>query len=458
MKRLPIITILTISGIVILNSCRNDEPNYSSLENEVVSKNNSSNGRTIEEAAEIARQSISLIKDGQSRSGGRHFDISNVKVGMSAKSRGGNDTLMYVFNFDDNQGFSIVAYNKNIEGLIAVTEQGYYDPSVPTDNPGFELYMEMAREMLASVGGGGNGTYKAPDSLFIGDDSTHNVTPIDTGINKDLVQYKFEKKLLDSIVIEPNYNLKWGQTNPEGLLCPNGTSGCTNTAMAITMSYFEYPKSIVLTYEGQTADTLSLNWSQIKQHIRSSNDNLFDYCNLHRLPNHDVISRLCRQLAKLNQSIFEYNPNSTPTILGDEINTFKQLGYLTDGYYVYNRYLVLQTLKSGGILMTSGRRTQTTGHEWVIDGVKYERFWSGEYIKRWGEDWELVNDHGEQENYLQHINWGWNGNGNGYYSSTVYSRYYAYQYDSGCGIVKPDSITQNNSSYYNIVIAPIYHN
>lgn len=115
------------------------QPIYLSPSKEATSKISRSNGRTIQEAAEIARQSISMIKDGQSRAGGRHFDITDVKVGMSSKSRGANDTLMYVFNFDDNQGFSIVAYNKNVDGLIAVTEQGYYDPSVPTDNPGFEL-------------------------------------------------------------------------------------------------------------------------------------------------------------------------------------------------------------------------------------------------------------------------------------------------------------------------------
>lgn len=459
MRKLPIITILTILGIVILNSCRSDEPAYLSLEKELVAKRSYSNGRTIEEAAEIARQSISMINDGKSRGTGRHFDIKNVKIGINAKSRGSNDTLMYVFNFDDNQGFSIVAYSKDVEGLIAVTEQGYYDPNVPTDNPGFELYMEMARDMLANAGGGGNSTYKLPDSLFIGDDSTHNAIPIDTNENRDLVQYKFEKKILECIVVEPNYNLKWGQTNPEGLLCPNERCGCTNTAMAIIMSYFNYPTSIALTYTGHKEDTITLDWNLIKQHHQSINGLVPDECIYSELANHDMISKLCRQLAELNQSIFKYSPKATSTAVENGINSFRTLGFSCSDYIAYDMNTAFSILKNGGKIITYGRRNYDvdvhTGHNWVIDGMKYEKFWTGEYIKRWGEDWELINDHGVQSSFLQHINWGWDGDGNGYYTSTVFNKFSAYLYDPDCEIIKTKSDTTEYHTYYNIKIAHV---
>lgn len=459
MKKLPFILLLTLMGIVILNSCKDDEPSFRPNVNDILAKNTKSNGRSIAEAAEIARQSISLIKDGQSRASGRHFDMKNVKVGVTTNSRGASDTLMYVFNFDDNQGFSIVAYNRNVEGLIAVTEQGYYDPSVPTDNPGFELYMGMAREMLANAGGGGNSTYKLPDSLFIGDDSTHNALPIDTNENRELVQYKFEKKVLDSVIIEPNYNLKWGQTNPEGLLCPNGKSGCTNTAMAIIMSYFNYPTSIALTYDGHKEDMIALDWNLIKQHHQSVNGLVPDDCIYNEIGNHDMLAKLCRQLAELNKSTFNYHPDNTSTVVGMASLTFKSLGFSCSDYIAYDMNQVFNTLKRGGKVITSGLRDfavdEHTRHAWVIDGMIYEKFWTGEYIKRWGEDWELVNDHGISSSFFQHINWGWEGDGNGYYTSTVFNKFRAYWYDTDCEIIRTKSDTTDYYNYYNIKTAHV---
>lgn len=137
--------------------------------------------------------------------------------------------------------------------------------------------------MLASAGGGGNGTYKLPDSLFIGDDSTQNVTPIDTGINKDLVQYKFEEKLVKHDFAIPNYNLKWGQRNPEGLLCPNSISGCTNTAMLMIMSYFKAPQTLKINYTEDVNELLYIDWDAILKHEQSVYDPsaLFDYCTIH---------------------------------------------------------------------------------------------------------------------------------------------------------------------------------
>ena len=34
--------------------------------------------------------------------------------------------------------------SRQTDGLIAVTEAGNYDPAVPTNNPGFDMYIKMA--------------------------------------------------------------------------------------------------------------------------------------------------------------------------------------------------------------------------------------------------------------------------------------------------------------------------
>ena len=115
------------------------------------SANNVSTIRSFDEALQIAQSSISLVDGtGQTRSGSpRKIDLNNWKIFENdLKTRANsnsNDTLMYVFNFEDNQGFAIVSASKETEGLIAVTESGSYDPSTSSNIDGFNIYMDMAK-------------------------------------------------------------------------------------------------------------------------------------------------------------------------------------------------------------------------------------------------------------------------------------------------------------------------
>ena len=109
--------------------------------------------RTYEEALAIAQDAISMLgKSSVTRSGNpRTIDIHNVQYIVntsSTRSDGKTDTLMYVFNYDDNAGFAVVSANRATEGLIAVTEQGNYVAGEETGNGGFDLYMDMAEEYV----------------------------------------------------------------------------------------------------------------------------------------------------------------------------------------------------------------------------------------------------------------------------------------------------------------------
>ena len=52
------------------------------------------------------------------------------------------------------------------------------------------------------------------------------------------------------------------------------------------------------------------------------------------------------------------------------------------------------------------------GHDWVIDG--YNQYWTYRKYYRLQYPYHLYDTIGWSNNYL-HCNWGWNGNGNGYY-------------------------------------------
>ena len=79
----------------------------------------------------------------------------NLKDGVKAFRKAGtrsgeassdNDTLLYVFNFENNEGFALVSASKNTEGLMAIVEQGYCDPDTPSEIEGFEMFKDMAKE------------------------------------------------------------------------------------------------------------------------------------------------------------------------------------------------------------------------------------------------------------------------------------------------------------------------
>lgn len=117
------------------------------------------NRRSFAEAVEIARNSINMLEEDKaatrSVTPARKLNLKDgVKAFRKAGTRSGeassdNDTLLYVFNFEDNQGFSVVSASRHSEGLIAVVEEGSYDPAVPTGNPGFDTYMNMAKAYVA---------------------------------------------------------------------------------------------------------------------------------------------------------------------------------------------------------------------------------------------------------------------------------------------------------------------
>ena len=124
---------------ILLTACQTDEPrpqkeNY----DDWVFGNATSSLRTIDEAAEIAQEGITMIEGPAiSRTGGRKFDRNSVKAITSPRGRSGAaDTLMYVFNFDDEQGFAVVAAPRNAQRRLAITDRRSHDPAQGTDNPG----------------------------------------------------------------------------------------------------------------------------------------------------------------------------------------------------------------------------------------------------------------------------------------------------------------------------------
>ena len=411
--------------------------------------------RSYEEAIRIAQQSISMLDSSLVTTRGttqaRQIDLhkttaivcSNDMVTRSSDSPE-NDTLMYVFNFNDNQGFAVVSAEESTEGLIAITESGSYNPSDTTDS-GFNRFMAAAKLYI----------------LANKDKKKNNLTRAQVG----------QLERVDTIgiySISPRITVKWGQTGHEGEFCSNGVSGCMHTAAAMIMSYFEYPTGISLTYEDAPYTYRALNWSGIKSFVGK-----YEYIPTHDYDlcmneDHKSIGYLCRELAHKTGDNFNYNPLGTSANMLDLRNALISYGYSV-GDITYYQNLVNTTtvenhLSDGKLILMAGVSSLGGGHAWVIDGfyrytIHYRRY---EYTPN-NElpDFPLLTLIEEQYNQYRynHINWGGNGYNNGFFSDGVFSFYgNAYSYDSSNYIGTTNNnnlITENNFSV-NVNFITIY--
>lgn len=381
--------------IIALAACTNIDDNLGESANEQSESQVPPKSliRSVDDAMIIAQQSLTMLDRTTTRTdegSTRKIDLANgIKTIVSNGTRsdgGGKDTLMYVFNFENNEGFAIVAAPRCVEGLLAVTESGHYDLDTPSEIEGFEKFVDMAEKFVND---------KTRDPII---------------------------QLIDSVIcighnyVGPYVTVKWGQYIPEGEFCSNGVAGCANTALAQIMSYFQYPQSINLTYPNADKTTQQLNWTAMKAHQTGHHLN---NCIVTDSATHGSISRLCRQLGEL--SLSQYNSSSTGTIPGYIPSVMAYLGYQTGLWAYYNELSVRNSLSNGKVILMSGQCDEGR-HEWIIDGYDTATYQIYTYAHPYGSFvWWLDTVSDPYSVYLYHINWGFYGSNNGYFNANVFN-------------------------------------
>ncbi|MBO7544585.1 MAG: Spi family protease inhibitor, partial [Bacteroidales bacterium] len=128
--------------------------------------------RSLDDAKNWAQRSISLSEGHNTKScrAVRKIESCETITKNITKSDGSiPDTLMYVFNFADSLGFSIIAADPNIKPILAVTESGNYDGE-SSGNEAFDDYMEALKEKLGDrLGGHGHELYYWYDYVMVGE-------------------------------------------------------------------------------------------------------------------------------------------------------------------------------------------------------------------------------------------------------------------------------------------------
>ena len=401
-------------AVLFLASCATDEEGRDN--GILVTSEEQTNMRTPAEAMQIAQGAVSIFDDGpiqKSTGENNHLPrtidyadgVKCITASQAVPSCG--DTLMYVVNYTDNQGFAVVSASRNTEELLAVTENGHYNPDGTTiDNPGFRMFMEMAEDYVS------NAILRHPPHK--------DTTRTDTfGLGFKVFMWD---TTYSQVNIEPKVKVQWYQVQPEGWYCSNGHCGCAITAAAQAMSYYRFPSSIKLNYSGAPNTVTNLFWEGILAQHKHSNyqETITCSCN-HEI--HKQIGYLCRQLGKSSNSNYS-NPLQTGTTINNIRTTLKNLGYTVSETQSYTNSAVLSNVNLDRILLVGGK-TSTDAHMWLIDGCQQKTMIVKVYLV--DPTYPVCDITTLRETYstllkdLVHINWGWGGVDNGYYNNNVFN-------------------------------------
>ena len=372
--KIKVISILALA--IMMASCSNQELLDSDFQQS--SPQQKSSIRSYEEALQIAQSSIQIIEGSEkTRSASlRKISLDDSKVCLAdgkTRSANSNDTLMYVFNFEDNQGFAVVSARKS-QALLAIAEEGYYDPNEEQECKNFEYVMGLAKQYVLSAEDA-----NPQNSRFI--------DPI------GLIVEEYTYTVLNS---KGNFiTVNWGEAGIEASQCSNGFVGSSNLATAMLLSYYSYPTYIDLNYSGMSFSDYPLDWTAIKVHAVGHSSNSTN-CNA-TTSAHNSIAYLCRQIGELSSST--YNSQNTVTSQTGTSSALASLGY-NCSTLSYNQSLVNQYLNINRPLIISGE-SDFNRYVWLLDGYQYCAVTVSEIVYYPDGTSEFVSEH--IHNCLTHI-------------------------------------------------------
>lgn len=313
------------------------------------------------------------------------------------------DTLMYLINYDNEEGFALLSADKRTESLFAVSNKGHLSLNDTIDNPGLYIFLCNAVGLYnQQIDESESQLQRALNKL-----SNKTIPEVSTRSGSDDIQYG---DWVDDVDIRPLLKTKWRQYYPFNYNAPiidgkQAVAGCVAVATGQIMYYFRHPSSInwglidlfksnprnydaedyIAAWFRSMGDALSMNWG-----VESS-----------VAPNSAVPVYLSNMGYSSSGTMKEYN-------LSRIINALSAARPIyISGFSIKN---VTYNTKSWLLGGKKANISYESGHSWVIDG----------YMFRWRE----IKTNGvisREYEYLVHCNWGWgDSKTDGYYNSEVF--------------------------------------
>ncbi|MBN2778299.1 MAG: C10 family peptidase [Bacteroidales bacterium] len=331
----------------------------------------------IKDAEKVAKnhfyQSINSIKN---------VDWENIQLNCIYDPTQLQDINYYVFNINGDQGWVIVSSDNSIQPILAYSFEGGFNSN----------NMSPAQKEMLNY-------YK--DCIKFAAETNMQASLKGSSEWSELLSYDYKSGLKQKTT-SPNLlkNINWNQTWPYNAQCPADSEGinghvpvgCVATAMLQVMKYYNWPAS----GEGTKNHISWLNGGYGNITINFANQT-YDW---YSIPN-EASSYVNPELGKINfhagvgVSMYwgpQGSGSQTDQIVTALENYFK---YSTAAQYVQKgsdetawKNMIKAQIDSNKPVVYAGQ-SSTTGHAWNCDGYQDDSF---------------------------HMNWGWGGAGNGYYT------------------------------------------
>lgn len=320
-----------------------------------------------QEAIAEGRRLLSMMDsygDVSTRSSGYRRDLAEVEnvISRSVTRSAQNDTVAYIINYGENDGFVVMAQDRRAYPLYAISDNGHLNLRDTIQNPGLSLFFNnMERDISARI------------TVF---PDTTKVEPFHPNDSIALA-----KKIIVRVKpMLPRKVADWNQHYPFNRYCftedgSQAVVGCVALSTAQLMSYFKFPEE----YNRHKYD-----WEDI-------------------VSNHDSnsLALLLSDLGRHENLDMDYGAGKSGALTSNVQRTLINFGYNNpDTLQVFDIKQVNAVLSNNPVLVRGSDSDLRFHHAWILDG--YAEFYSSDYNFM-------------RPNFLYHCVWGFGGQGNGFY-------------------------------------------
>lgn len=394
------INFLFLIFLVFISSCSNDIDENSSLPQKPTNAINVSKQVSIDEAkAFVDKFAPSWIKSDASIKTRSSQDLLDYTI-APIKTKAGN-LVMYSVNYSNNKGYILLSANKEDKTIIAISDSGKFDYSSVQDNPALNGWLEAKSETieksLVDNIDPSNQRYDLWNSIVNQQDTIIEIEVLYKD-NKDDIQTRSHKNSNNLAWVNPSTSMYilWGQQSPYNYHAkiPGALVGCPAVAVGMLCYNYGYPTNSSWEYWNM--------WGT----VTGSGDN--------------DVAKMFRYIADQIPN-YNWGKDASGATAGNILTGLKKLGYSDAQLVNYDLKTAHTNLVYGYPILLAGFAKYGGGHIWYCDGYKeitytVRRKVVGVVVSTWTEYDDML-----------YMNWGWNGDSNGWYNENDFGGTYNYE-------------------------------
>jgi hypothetical protein len=339
---------------------------------------------TLPQTLRIAQEVNDLRSGLRSSNSGLQWVYSSCRNETDLRSSSSESNRLYdVYNKGNNSGFIIIAADDVVYPVIGYTDEGNYEDGVLP--PNFKNWMEGVEKTISRA---------IENQLSPSEPVRKAWNAYLSGQTTALRSYS---------AIAPLVQSKWNQTAPYNDLCPvysgasKATTGCVATAMAQIMQYYKYPASGIKNTDAYITETFGLPIPALELSNQTYNWGIMYNTTAELLASPEAQAEVAKLMYHCAAGIYTDFSWDSGAYLYDAMDALTYyFGYdasimlLSKSYYDYEEWtkLIINELNGNRLVFYSGTNA-ISGHAFICDGY--------------------------DDTGLFHFNWGWSGNGDGYY-------------------------------------------